>query len=72
MGLGLSGGAWWRTVPVLAPSLRVITFDHRGIGRSESPMPAYTIEAMADDAVVACSTTSGSTPRTSTASRSAA
>jgi pimeloyl-ACP methyl ester carboxylesterase len=51
MGLGLSGGAWWRTVPVLSRSLRVITFDHRGIGRSESPMPAYTVEAMADDAV---------------------
>jgi 3-oxoadipate enol-lactonase len=51
MGLGLSGGAWWRTVPVLSQSLRVITFDHRGIGRSESPAPAYTIEAMADDAV---------------------
>ena len=30
MGLGLSGGAWWRTVPVLSRSLRVITFDHRG------------------------------------------
>jgi 3-oxoadipate enol-lactonase len=51
MGLGLSGGAWWRTVPVLSGSLRVITFDHRGIGLSESPMPAYTVEAMADDAV---------------------
>jgi pimeloyl-ACP methyl ester carboxylesterase len=51
MGLGLSGGAWWRTVPVLAPSLRVITYDHRGLGRSESAVPAYTVEAMADDAV---------------------
>jgi 3-oxoadipate enol-lactonase len=51
MGLGLSGGAWWRTVPVLSRSLRVITFDHRGIGRSESAAPAYTVEAMADDAV---------------------
>ena len=29
----------------------MITFDHRGIGRSESLMPAYTTEAMADDAV---------------------
>jgi 3-oxoadipate enol-lactonase len=50
-GLGLSGGAWWRTVGALAPEMRVITFDHRGIGRSESLMPAYTTEAMADDAV---------------------
>ena len=49
-GLGLSGGAWWRTVDALSPTMRVITFDHRGIGRSESSTPAYTTEAMADDA----------------------
>jgi pimeloyl-ACP methyl ester carboxylesterase len=49
-GLGLSGGAWWRTVDALSPTLRVITFDHRGVGRSESLTPAYTTEAMADDA----------------------
>jgi pimeloyl-ACP methyl ester carboxylesterase len=48
-GLGLSGGAWWRTVDALSPSMRVITFDHRGIGRSESNSYAYTTEAMADD-----------------------
>jgi len=50
-GLGLSGGAWWRTVDALSPQMRVITFDHRGIGRSEALLPAYTTEAMADDAV---------------------
>jgi pimeloyl-ACP methyl ester carboxylesterase len=51
MGLGLSGGAWWRTVPVLAKRLRVITFDNRGVGRSPSLVHSYTTEAMADDAV---------------------
>jgi 3-oxoadipate enol-lactonase len=50
-GLGLSGGAWWRTVPVLAKSLRVITFDNRGVGRSSSPSYSFTTEAMAEDAV---------------------
>jgi 3-oxoadipate enol-lactonase len=50
MGLGLSGGAWWRTVPVLARRFRVITFDNRGVGRSKAPSYAYTTEAMADDA----------------------
>ncbi len=50
-GLGLSGGAWWRTVDALAPRMRVITFDHRGIGRSRSWTYAYTTEALADDAV---------------------
>ena len=51
MGLGLSGGAWWRTVPVLSHGFRVITFDNRGVGRSKSPTYAYTTEAMADDAL---------------------
>jgi pimeloyl-ACP methyl ester carboxylesterase len=51
MGLGLSGGAWWRTVPVLARRLRVITYDNRGVGRSRSLVHSYTTEAMADDAV---------------------
>ena len=51
MGLGLSGGAWWRTVPVLSRSLRVITFDNRGVGRSRARLHSYTTEAMADDAV---------------------
>ncbi|HEV2787126.1 MAG TPA: alpha/beta hydrolase [Solirubrobacteraceae bacterium] len=51
MGLGLSGGAWWRTVPVLAQSLRLITYDHRGVGRSRARVHSYTTEAMADDAV---------------------
>ena len=51
MGLGLSGGAWWRTVPVLSRSLRVITFDNRGVGRSPARSHSYTMEAMADDAV---------------------
>ena len=50
MGLGLSGGAWWRTVPVLARRLRVITFDNRGVGRSHAFSHAYTTDAMADDA----------------------
>ena len=51
MGLGLSGGAWWRTIPVLARRFRVVTFDHRGVGRSDSLTYSYTTEAMADDAV---------------------
>ena len=51
MGLGLSGGAWWRTVPVLSERLRVITYDNRGVGRSRSLVHSYTTEAMADDAV---------------------
>src|SRR3954463_5669103 len=51
MGLGLSGGAWWRTVDTLSRGFRVITFDNRGVGRSRGLTPAYTTEALADDAV---------------------
>jgi pimeloyl-ACP methyl ester carboxylesterase len=51
MGLGLGGGAWWRTVPVLARRVRVLTFDNRGVGRSQAFSYAYTTDAMADDAV---------------------
>jgi len=51
MGLGLSGGAWWRSVPVLSRRLQVITFDNRGVGQSRSREHSFTTEAMADDAV---------------------
>jgi pimeloyl-ACP methyl ester carboxylesterase len=50
-GQAMTLAAWWRTVPVLAESFRVLTFDHRGMGRSgHSPWP-YTVAQMADDAV---------------------
>jgi 3-oxoadipate enol-lactonase len=49
-GLGLSGGAWWRTVPVLARRFRVLTYDHRGVGRSTARTHSYTTAAMAEDA----------------------
>jgi pimeloyl-ACP methyl ester carboxylesterase len=49
-GQAMTLAAWWRTVPVLAESFRVLTFDHRGMGRSgHSPWP-YTVAQMADDA----------------------
>ena len=43
MGLGMASTAWWRTVPVLAKRLRVITFDNRGAGRSHAPRGPYTL-----------------------------
>jgi pimeloyl-ACP methyl ester carboxylesterase len=50
MGLGLSATGWWRTIPVLAESLRVIAFDNRGVGRSDRPPGPYSVPEMADDA----------------------
>jgi 3-oxoadipate enol-lactonase len=52
MGLGMNATGWWRTVPVLrAAGMRVLTFDNRGVGRSDRPPGPYTAAAMADDAV---------------------
>lgn len=51
MGLGMTATGWWRTVPVLAESFRVISFDNRGVGRSGRPRGPYSAAAMADDAV---------------------
>jgi 3-oxoadipate enol-lactonase len=51
MGLGMNATGWWRTVPVLAESRRVVSFDNRGVGRSDRPPGQYSVAQMADDAV---------------------
>jgi pimeloyl-ACP methyl ester carboxylesterase len=51
MGLGLSGGAWWRSIPTLAKRFQVLTYDNRGTGGSTALTYTYTTEAMADDAL---------------------
>ncbi|GAC1323831.1 MAG: alpha/beta hydrolase [Thermoleophilaceae bacterium] len=51
MGLGMNATGWWRTIPVLAASLRVISFDNRGVGRSSRPAGPYSMRDLVDDAV---------------------
>jgi 3-oxoadipate enol-lactonase len=51
MGLGLPGAAWWRTVPVLARALRVVSFDNRGSGGSTLSPGPLSVADMAADAV---------------------
>ncbi len=51
MGLGMASTGWWRTIPVLAEGLRVISYDNRGVGRSDRTTGPYTLRQMADDAL---------------------
>ncbi|MBV9308702.1 MAG: alpha/beta fold hydrolase [Acidobacteriaceae bacterium] len=50
MGLSFTLEMWFRVVPHLIQSYRVILFDNRGIGRSDVPRGPYTIPMMASDA----------------------
>jgi pimeloyl-ACP methyl ester carboxylesterase len=49
-GLGYGGWMWKWLAAELAPRFRVLTFDNRGLGGSESPPGPYTTRMMADDA----------------------
>jgi 3-oxoadipate enol-lactonase len=50
MGFTAHSLLWFQQVPVLSQHYRVITFDNRGVGRSDVPPGPYTIRKMADDA----------------------
>lgn len=50
-GLGADSGGWAFQRLALAPHYRTIVFDNRGVGRSDKPLGAYSIEQMALDAV---------------------
>lgn len=50
-GQAMTLDAWWRTVPALARSFRVLTFDHRDVGRSSHSLWPYLVAQMADDAI---------------------
>lgn len=50
MGLGMAATGWWRTVEVLAARFRVLAFDNRGSGRSDSPKGPYSVAQFAADA----------------------
>jgi pimeloyl-ACP methyl ester carboxylesterase len=50
MGLSFTHEMWFRVVPWLAESYRIILFDNRGMGRSDVPRGPYRISTMAHDA----------------------
>jgi len=49
-GLGGQAGFWSAIVPRLAENYTVVSFDHRGAGRSDRPNGRYTITRIAEDA----------------------
>lgn len=48
-GLGYSTWMWYKQVDELAKFFKVVTFDNRGVGKSDKPDQEYTIEVFADD-----------------------
>lgn len=51
MGLGGECGDWVLQLRAFTKHYRVVTFDNRGVGRSDKPLEPYTIKDMADDVV---------------------
>jgi pimeloyl-ACP methyl ester carboxylesterase len=49
-GVGVHGEGWRPQVEALAPQYRCVTFDNRGMGKSQPVGEPITIEQMADDA----------------------
>jgi 3-oxoadipate enol-lactonase len=50
-GAGGNASSWWQQVPYFADRYRVITFDHRGFGRSICPDEELDIKRFVDDLV---------------------
>ena len=48
--LGFDLTIWDHVIPLLPPSLRVLRYDHRGHGASDTPTPPYSMGALITDA----------------------
>lgn len=48
-GTGADGTRWMPQVDVYSPHVRCVIFDGRGVGRSETTSPPYTVQQMAYD-----------------------
>jgi len=51
MGLGGESGDWVLQARAFKKHYQVITFDNRGVGKSDKPSESYTVKTMADDTV---------------------
>ncbi len=50
-GLGADHSTWFRQLPAFRKHYRVITFDSRGVGRTDIPEQPWDLKTMAEDAV---------------------
>ena len=50
-GVGTDSQSWASQLPDFTKSFRVVVFDNRGIGRTDKPAGAYSVDQMAQDAV---------------------
>lgn len=50
MGLGGGSSTWWRQVAFFSTQYQVITYDSRGVGRTDKPDVPYSMGMLADDA----------------------
>ena len=48
-GLGVATWFWEKQIPALAPHVRLVVFDNRGVGRSSKPDGPYRVQQMAED-----------------------
>ena len=49
MGLGGGSSLWWKQVDFFAAEFHVITFDSRGVGRSDKPDAPYSMAMLVND-----------------------
>ena len=49
-GQGMTGAAWWSSIPILQRSFRVLVYDHRDTGRSSRSTFPYSVAQLAQDA----------------------
>lgn len=48
-GLGYASWMWFKQLPAFSKKHTVVAFDNRGVGRTDKPDGAYSIQMMADD-----------------------
>ena len=51
MGLGGGSSMWWQQMALFSRRYRVVSFDNRGVGRTDQPDTVYTMDMLVHDAL---------------------